>query len=241
MLKEIVENWKAELNGINLSKAILIEANLENARLNGTNLKGARLNKANLKNAEIIRAILLDTSLIDANLTAAKFAGQHFRPLDLINDDYRTKFQRTNLQGAILNGADMRYADLREAYGLTSDQLSMVKTLYGSALPFDLYKKLEKHYPHLFGPCFTNSSDPQKYIRPNMDFSWGQFHGYYFKDVNLEKVNLEYADLTASRNLDVDQICKAKSLYRAKLDPELEQQVKEKCPHLLEKPDWLKE
>ena len=34
----------------------------------------------------------------------------------------------------------------------------------------------------------------------------------------------------------VEQLCTVKTLYKAKLDPELVFQIKEKCPHLLEKP-----
>ena len=38
----------------------------------------------------------------------------------------------------------------------------------------------------------------------------------------------------ASQNLE--QLCEAHTLYDADLDPELEKQVKERCPHLLEEP-----
>ena len=37
--------------------------------------------------------------------------------------------------------------------------------------------------------------------------------------------------------LSVDRLCEARTLYKAELDPELEKQVKEKCPHLLEEPE----
>ena len=64
----------------------------------------------------------------------------------------------------------------------------------------------------------------------------------------MESANLEGASLTDAnsinsnldgiRGLKVDQLCKAKSLYRAKLlDPNLKKQVKENCPRLLEKPE----
>jgi hypothetical protein len=48
--------------------------------------------------------------------------------------------------------------------------------------------------------------------------------------------NLSYANLEAARNLTMDQLSKVKTLYKAKLDPELEAQVKEKYPWLLEEP-----
>jgi hypothetical protein len=38
-------------------------------------------------------------------------------------------------------------------------------------------------------------------------------------------------------NLEVEQLCEAKTLYKVQLDEELEKQVMGKCPHLLEKPE----
>ena len=36
-------------------------------------------------------------------------------------------------------------------------------------------------------------------------------------------------------NLPIEQLCTAKSLFKAKLDPEILNKVKDCCPHLLEK------
>ncbi len=57
----------------------------------------------------------------------------------------------------------------------------------------------------------------------------------------LQKTNLAYTDLTeanlwGAKNLTIEQLSKVKTLYNAILDPELMAQVKEKYPHLLEKP-----
>jgi uncharacterized protein YjbI with pentapeptide repeats len=53
---------------------------------------------------------------------------------------------------------------------------------------------------------------------------------------NLQQVNFNNADLTEAENLTIEQLSKVKTLYQAKLDPELLQEVKKCCPHLLEKP-----
>lgn len=53
---------------------------------------------------------------------------------------------------------------------------------------------------------------------------------------NLQDAELRAANLEKVENLTFEQLSKAKSLYQAKLDPELMKQVKEKYPHLLEKP-----
>jgi hypothetical protein len=44
------------------------------------------------------------------------------------------------------------------------------------------------------------------------------------------------AELRGVKNLTVEQLRKVKTLYQAQLDPELEEQMKEDYPHLLEKP-----
>ena len=53
---------------------------------------------------------------------------------------------------------------------------------------------------------------------------------------NLDGANLEGANLWGVHGLTIEQLSKVKSLYDAKLDPVLMQQVKEKYPHLLEEP-----
>ena len=55
-------------------------------------------------------------------------------------------------------------------------------------------------------------------------------------EANLTEANLEAANFTGAGNLEVEQLCEAKTLYKVRLDEELEKQVMGKCPHLLEKP-----
>ena len=51
---------------------------------------------------------------------------------------------------------------------------------------------------------------------------------------DLEDANLSYADLTQVYNFCIKQLSEARTLYKAKLDPELKKQVKDEYPHLLE-------
>jgi len=53
---------------------------------------------------------------------------------------------------------------------------------------------------------------------------------------NLERANLISANLEGAINLTIEQLSKVKTLYKAKLDSALMEQVKEKYPHLLERP-----
>ncbi len=53
---------------------------------------------------------------------------------------------------------------------------------------------------------------------------------------NLQETYLWGANLQKARFLTIKQLSKVKTLYEAKLDPELMKQVKEKYPHFLEEP-----
>ena len=65
--------------------------------------------------------------------------------------------------------------------------------------------------------------------------------GAYLHKTDLEGANLEGAKLVwialrGAEGLTIEQLSRAKTLYTAALDPELMEQVKEKCPHLLKEP-----
>jgi hypothetical protein len=53
---------------------------------------------------------------------------------------------------------------------------------------------------------------------------------------DLAEANLEAANFAGTGNLEIEQLCEAKTLYKVQLDQELEKQVMGKCPHLLETP-----
>ena len=61
--------------------------------------------------------------------------------------------------------------------------------------------------------------------------------GANLRKADLAEANLEAANFTGAGNLEVEQLCEAKTLYKVQLDEELEKQVMDKCPHLLEKPE----
>ena len=55
-------------------------------------------------------------------------------------------------------------------------------------------------------------------------------------ETNLREASMFGADLSGVPGLTVEQLSEASTLYKAKLDPELKKQVKDKYPHLLEEP-----
>ena len=78
-----------------------------------------------------------------------------------------------------------------------------------------LYGKLYNNKPHV---VISNNSTAKRAINV------------------LIKNDLQEADLRFAKNLTIDVLSATKTLYKAKLDPELLEQIKEKYPSLLEKP-----
>jgi uncharacterized protein YjbI with pentapeptide repeats len=50
---------------------------------------------------------------------------------------------------------------------------------------------------------------------------------------DLQDADLQDANLTQVLGLNIEQLSKVVTLYKAELDPELKKQVKDKYPHLL--------
>ena len=68
------------------------------------------------------------------------------------------------------------------------------------------------------------------------NLSGAYLNGAKLRGAYLIGVNLSGANLKGVVDLDVEQISEVKTLYKAKLDPELIVQVKDRYPHLLKKP-----
>jgi uncharacterized protein YjbI with pentapeptide repeats len=94
---------RADLRGIDLSKASMPCAALSRADLEGANLEGAVLRKASLKNASLREAYLIGSDLQEANLENADLEGAK---LDRANLS-RANLARANLDGASLAGANL--------------------------------------------------------------------------------------------------------------------------------------
>ncbi len=66
---------------------------------------------------------------------------------------------------------------------------------------------------------------------------WGaNLEGANLRDANLEGANLRGTDLRGAKYLTLKQLCKVKTMYQAKLDPTLMEQMTKDYPQLLEKP-----
>lgn len=143
----------------------------------------------------------------------------------------------THLEWADLNSSHFEYADLGGAY-LECADLGGVH-LEEAALVSSHLEFADIHHAHLENAGFAfahlewadlNSSHLEgAYLRG------AHLEGVDFSDSHLEGADFHEADLMGAKNLTVDQLSKVKTLYQAKLDPELEEELRSKgYSHLLD-------
>jgi uncharacterized protein YjbI with pentapeptide repeats len=156
---------RAYLGEAHLEGADLVKAHLEGADLLETHLEGAYLMRAHLEGAAIEDAHLERAALGEAHLEGAYLGEAHLEGADL----GKAHLEGAYLWGAHLEGAALHHAHLEGAYlleahlegaillsahlqgveGLTVEQLSTVKTLYGAELDPPLLAQIQQQYPHL--------------------------------------------------------------------------------------------
>ena len=65
------------------------------------------------------------------------------------------------------------------------------------------------------------------------DFQGADLRNAEFKNADLSRARLDGADLRGAKSLTINQLSRVITLYKAKLDPELMDQIKKDFPHLL--------
>jgi uncharacterized protein YjbI with pentapeptide repeats len=81
--------------------------------------------------------------------------------------------------------------------------------------------------------AFLNGSHLGKVNLSNADLRDADFSEVNFTGADLTDANLERTNLKGAVKLSLIQLCTARTLYQAKLDSRLGEQVKEECPQLL--------
>lgn len=151
---------------------------------------------------------LQDTYLVNANLT------------------------RADLRRSYLFGSDMRYADFREANLSETDLFDLFTP---ANLSNSLLQRANFTGARLINVVF-DGADLTKTV-----FYKALLSGASFKNAKIDKTDFKDADLSEAdlRTISlehVDRFCWAKTLHNAKMAPEFEKTIKEKCPQLLEGP-----
>lgn len=130
-------------------------------------------------------------------------------------DFYESNFEGASLPSSVLEGTNFCRANLKKAIlaGANLEEAILSKAnLEGSLLAAASLKGA-----HLNGANFKGAN-----------LQWSNL-----EKADLEEANFEEANLGGARHLTVEQLSKAKTLYEAKLDEELENTLREKYPHLL--------
>ncbi len=184
------------------------------------NLSSCYLKHANLADAQLQGANLLLTNLQGAFLQHANF------------DKAEMKF--ANLQGSNLIGASFISAKLNPA-NLEESELCDTNFQKANLAGANLQKA------KLFWTEDTKESkiyraNLQETILDNAKLTKANLAGAILANASFIETNLQEAELRETIGLTVEQLSKVKTLYNAKLDPDLEKEIKEKYPHLLEKP-----
>ena len=135
----------------------------------------------------------------------------------------RADLRGANLSGSNLSGANLRGSDLRGA------------NLIGAYLHKTDLEGANLRHGNLKGANLRHANLQHANLEEaNLSFTnpWGA----NLTGANLEGAKLVWIALRGAEGLTIEQLSRAKTLYTAALDPELMEQVKEKCPHLLKEP-----
>ena len=131
---------------------------------------------------------------------------------------------RANLERAILEGASLKSANLRNAY-----------------LPFANLRRVSLHNSNLQN-AFLFSINLEGAYLSNVNLqgailSFSNLQGARLDNTNLQGCDLHRANLKNAKNLTVEQLLKAKTLYQAKLPDGMEAEIRQHKPELLKKPN----
>jgi len=224
----------ADFSFAHLEKAILALTNLEGASLNHAHLEGAVLDGAQLMRAMMKEAHLEGVSLTLANLEEAVLEGAHLEGASgLLVNLRRAQLDNAQLEMAMLSQANLERASLVGAKlkGCKFTAANLSSANLSSA-------NLEEAF--LFGAILKeadlNTANLQKATLRSANFQ-----GANLNNAVLWLADLQNANLKETYFLTIKQLSKVKTLYKAKLDSTLMEQIKKNYPELLEKPKYKEE
>ena len=249
----------AYLGAANLQGADLQRAYLAGADLKAANLQGASLWGADLKAAYLAGANLAGANLAGADLKAAYLAGADLRGADLAGADLKAaNLQRADLQGAGAMGAYLGAADLAQANlggANLGEAVLYGAALYGADLKAAYLEGADLRGANLAGADLKAANlqgaslweaNLQRAYLEGADLKAANLQGASLWEANLQgadlygadlqKAVLKGADLSTTVGLTISQLVATKTLYNAKLPPDLLKKVQEQYPHLLEEP-----
>ena len=157
-----------------------------------------RLNRHAIYEINLVKCHLARTNLNYVNLTGSNLNSANFSNSTLIETNLEnTRLNQTNFENSNLNQASFNGA---YASGANFKDAFLIKTQFENA--FLIKANLSNAY----------------LMEANLK-------GCYLMGADFENANLYKADLTGAKGLTIEQLAKAKTLYLAKFDPEIQDQL----------------
>jgi BTB/POZ domain-containing protein KCTD9 len=197
-----------------LTEAYLSGANLTGALLKssdmwGSDLSGALLGGADLRASNIGGANLENAILEHADLSEADLRGANLKDADL----ERANLEEADLRGVNLIGADLQYATLRNA------NLERCTLIGANLRGVDL-----------------QGANLSRCLLEGANLEGANLVGTNLEGAEMLRTYLNGASLSANGEL-VDHFAGVKTLFKARLDPGPERQLRQAHPHLFEEPE----
>ncbi len=165
-----------------------------------------RLNRHKIHDINLVNCYLARTNLNYVNLKGSNMNSANFASSSLIETNLEnTRLNQTNFENANLNQADLKGA---YASGANFKDAFLIKAQFENAF--------------LIKTNFKNAF----LMEANLC-------GSYLMGTDFENASLYKADLRGAKGLTLEQLAKAKTLYLAKFDDELLEQVKIAIPDLV--------
>ena len=153
-----------------------------------------------------------------------------------------------SVSGAFLKQTDLRYADMFRAF--LAKAILRNSDLEGARLRKTIFRNSDMRGVNLdktdLRGADLEGTDMREATLIDADLTGAQlqdanlgltrFYGADLNRANLKNADIRCAKLKGVKNLTVEQLAGASTLYQAEMDPNLLRQVKEKIPHLLETP-----
>ncbi len=166
-----------------------------------------RLNRHKIHEINLVNCYLARTFLNYINLKGSNLNSVNLSNASLLETNLEnTRLNQTNFENANLNQANLKGA---YASGANFKDAFLIKAQFDNAF--------------LIKANFTNA-----YLME------ANLQNCYLMGADFENASLYKADFRGAKGLTIDQLAKAKTLYLAKFDEELLQQVKELAPELVE-------
>lgn len=167
-----------------------------------------RLQELGIKSIDISKCALIKTKLKNLDFSKSMAMGA---VLDLANFE-NSKFSETSFRGAFANETSFNKVSFKD-----------------SSMEYLKFKNGKMRSSHLDNVSF------EKADLKDADFHATQFKNCNFRSASLQGCNMERADLRQSVELTVQQLLTCKSLKYARLDADLEEEIRARRPDLLGK------